>query len=1090
MRTRRTPAPIRAIVALFKAAFLMVRAAFAVALGAAVLGGLPWALVRFAGWPLPHHMLSLSQLKTDLTSPILGDQFYLNAIAIVLWFLWSILAFSFLLELLYAIRRIPAPHVPGLGPAQLLAGFLITAIGVTALLGRSAAPARADTSTVVPKVRTAATAPVLLSTSTGLRSTSTTPARESVHHVVPGDSLYKIAAEDLGNGEDWPALFKLNAGVEQHDGQRLTNPDLILPGWDITIPGAATTPTNATPVPTAPEPSAPATPTPAAPSATSTPHAGPSADNSAPTAPAGSAPSVSQTTPAVPAPSTNQGHAAAPAHRAGADSGLWIELAGGSVIAASTLLALRAAASRRHKLRSLWANPYWPRPGETTALDTPQMPPALRPARTITLTPGGPKGPQSTSDLADIGELDAFGAPVDRAAPTDDQEALTAASPAVPDDLQASLGHAMASPPDLSAILEAGEAGRDGVWIPVAVDADGELIGLGDLYPGLGMTGPGALGAARAIAATVLSTRSPEQYGSKLLIPRADAALLLDVPETDLDRLSQDVRHLMIVDDLREAVAVLGEFAAARTTALAEYQVPDFEALVQIDDLLDDPEPMVLLAVVRGVPDEHTKAVLDQPKELRLHSVLLGAHPAGATWRVDADGEVISGITGDGVHAFDLSAAGLHSALDVTAGVRERPQIVPPDPHAPLAETPSAASADNEPHAHPDSLAITADPTPSTADEPVLAPAPDDTMALASRTPQGVGAIRLVVAPPDNAESDEAAEVCEQVPGRVDEDAAHERTAGAPREIAALADQPPTPPMSPAPPRLALVPPTYTAVEDGAGIAAVEQILADFTGRAAQIRVLGPLTVHTASGQVSTKVRGGGWKIAARLALHHSRGQSLEELAELWPDLDGQKLSDARKNDLKSLRGALKRDVLAGTGTGARAEFIPRHSGRFRLSPQFVAVDLACFDQLRAIAARAGSVPVRIAAAEAALGLYEGDLLTGMDEEWVIAPRVAVRRDALATATLLAQLAADAGDHEQALAWWERARGIDDNEEVYRQIMKTQARLGRRADISATKALLEAKLDVLGEAPSPVTYALLGELLSGRTPILPRTPGP
>ncbi|MFL6110471.1 MAG: hypothetical protein ACJ786_03855, partial [Catenulispora sp.] len=78
MTARRTPAPIRAIAWLFKAVFLTVRAAFAVALGAAVLGGLPWALVRFAGWPLPHHMLSLGQLKTDLTSPILGDQFYLN----------------------------------------------------------------------------------------------------------------------------------------------------------------------------------------------------------------------------------------------------------------------------------------------------------------------------------------------------------------------------------------------------------------------------------------------------------------------------------------------------------------------------------------------------------------------------------------------------------------------------------------------------------------------------------------------------------------------------------------------------------------------------------------------------------------------------------------------------------------------------------------------------------------------------------------------------------------------------------------------------------------------------------------------------
>ncbi|WP_194909587.1 BTAD domain-containing putative transcriptional regulator [Catenulispora rubra] len=1091
MTARRTPAPIRAIAWLFKAVFLTVRAAFAVALGAAVLGGLPWALVRFAGWPLPHHMLSAGQLKTDLTSPILGDQFYLNAIAIVLWFLWSILAFSFLLELVYAVRRIPAPHVPGLGPAQLLAGFLITAIGVTALLGRSAAPARADVSTVVSKARTVATAPATISTPSGLRGASALPVRESVHHVVPGDSLYKIAEQDLGDGQDWPALFKANAGVVQHDGQRLADPNLILPGWDITIPGTTKKPQTAAPAPatTTPAPStaAPVAPTPAAPSATGPSNVAPSPAHQAPAAPEGSTPPTSRPAPAAPARSKKPDTASA-RHtdgRGGAGSGLWIELAGGGVIAASTLLALRAAASRRHRLRSLWANPYWPRPGEVKPLDTPQMPPALRPARTIALTPAEPQG---IEDLDGIGELDTFGAPAESAAPQSDQDAQIAAADTPPVVLDAEPNLPGAQPVFLNEPTDADSVGHaedtDSPWVPVAVTSDGHSVDLGSLFPGLGLTGPGALGAARAMAAAVLATRSPEEFGSKALIPRADAALLLEVPEADLDRLNR--WQLMLVDDLSEAIEFFSGFAAARTAALAEYDVPDFDALAQIDDLLDDPEPIVLLAVARGVLDDPAKAMLKQPEHLRLHSVLLGAHPHGTTWSIDADGEVTSGAAEDGVYAFDLSAAGLRAALDVLTHDGERPPIVPPDPHGMLAgrENLPTRSDDDQ----PEDCAIPFALAPVAADEPGEGSShAADTIAPASRDPQPGSPVALVVASSTRTDDHE---VREQASGAAVDDTAYEQEPGGLPATAGPASQTAAGPVSPTAPRLMLVPAPVSAVSDEHdGIAVVEQILADFNGRAAQIRVLGPLGVHTASGQVASGIRGGGWKIAARLAMHHARGQSLEELAELWPDLDGQKLSDARKNDFKSLRAALKRDVLAGTGTGAKAEFIPRRAGRFHLSPQFVAVDLACFEHLRAIAARAGSTPVRIAAAQAALGLYEGDLLTGMDEEWVIAPRVAVRRDALATATLLAQLAAEAEDHEQALSWWERARGIDDNEEVYRQIMKTQARLGRRADISATKALLEAKLDEVGEGLSPVTRALLGELLSGRTPVLPRTPG-
>ena len=45
-----------------------------------LLGGVPWLLVWFVGWPLPEHMPSLGELGTALTSP-LDDRKILNLLA-------------------------------------------------------------------------------------------------------------------------------------------------------------------------------------------------------------------------------------------------------------------------------------------------------------------------------------------------------------------------------------------------------------------------------------------------------------------------------------------------------------------------------------------------------------------------------------------------------------------------------------------------------------------------------------------------------------------------------------------------------------------------------------------------------------------------------------------------------------------------------------------------------------------------------------------------------------------------------------------------------------------------------------------------
>ncbi|HEX6658468.1 MAG TPA: hypothetical protein VF065_10325, partial [Ilumatobacter sp.] len=56
------------------------------------------------------------------------------------------------------------------------------------------------------------------------------------HTVVPGESLWSIADDELGDATLWPELFDANQGRTFDDGRMLVEPALLRPGWDLIVP--------------------------------------------------------------------------------------------------------------------------------------------------------------------------------------------------------------------------------------------------------------------------------------------------------------------------------------------------------------------------------------------------------------------------------------------------------------------------------------------------------------------------------------------------------------------------------------------------------------------------------------------------------------------------------------------------------------------------------------------------------------------------------------------------------------------------------------------------------------------------------------
>ena len=499
-----------------------------------------------------------------------------------------------------------------------------------------------------------------------------------------------------------------------------------------------------------------------------------------------------------------------------------------------------------------------------------------------------------------------------------------------------------------------------GVPAPIGVNEHGDEISLFEV-PGLAVNldGDDALAAARAIAATVLTTSvTDHQLARPVLVTTADLLALLlpdgaDVHGLDPYHETFDGERLIVVADAAAGVTHLETEMIHRRRLLDDMGLDSADELNARTDHVEHLAPCVLLVPAEPRHTARILAVATHRWALELHPVIVGALPDTTEvthLHVRAGGAVT--IVNDAAGPADvgrlavLAARDLADVLAMVAAVASRPE---------------PGDEPNDPITEADGSAFEIDLT--------------------------------------------------DIPARSDEAA--------------------TPPP-------------------------------------ARLSVLGPPALATTDAPITSGVRRGSLAVLAVLAAH-PKGRTFEELAaDLHPDADTETGINRVRTDLNAVRSLL-RDA---TGIEGRGKFIVHDatSGRYRIDPKLIEVDL--WQMLSALdqANKAGDDETCLAALRQAVAYYRGDFAEGQDRAWVIDYATTYRHQILSAYARIAEIL-ETDQPDQAIAALNTAIEHDPvNEELYQRVMRIHGRLARPDAVRRTLRLLENRLAELCDAePSEAT---------------------
>ncbi|NQE91699.1 AfsR/SARP family transcriptional regulator [Nocardia terpenica] len=238
-----------------------------------------------------------------------------------------------------------------------------------------------------------------------------------------------------------------------------------------------------------------------------------------------------------------------------------------------------------------------------------------------------------------------------------------------------------------------------------------------------------------------------------------------------------------------------------------------------------------------------------------------------------------------------------------------------------------------------------------------------------------------------------------------------------------------------------------------------------------RLRVLWNASPDTDPIEITRQLRPRQRELLTVLAVHPD-GVTRDTLVEaLWA---GQNLRRPA-NALNTVLSRLRASVAAATG-GVITDILDGDKVRYRLDPRRIRVDYRDFSAAVTALRTATSDDDRKHACRAILAAASGVLDEDFTSDWIAPIRENARRDRLNALGNLAQMLVDS-DPRQTLALLETALVADPcNEPIYQDILRLHARLGEPAALNRTLALLNRRLQTIGDIPTQKTLDIARRL--------------
>lgn len=203
--------------------------------------GAPVALYVFGHDLIPTTVVGPKVMWDALSKPDNGHIF-LQGLYVAAWIGWLLFFLSVFLEIVAQIQRRAAVRLPGLGWLQRGVGTMVTAVVV--LVGSPVAAMAATTPGVPSASHTVATqthvSPYGEQASATAQNGHRAPSTYGPAYTVrTGDSLWKIAQDQLGDPNRFAEIAMLNDGRRMADGSVFHYTEFLRAGWELLMPADA-----------------------------------------------------------------------------------------------------------------------------------------------------------------------------------------------------------------------------------------------------------------------------------------------------------------------------------------------------------------------------------------------------------------------------------------------------------------------------------------------------------------------------------------------------------------------------------------------------------------------------------------------------------------------------------------------------------------------------------------------------------------------------------------------------------------------------------------------------------------------------------